>query len=484
MDPRLLNFIESLHTLGDLRNLDINNPVILEIAQPLTANLYTTVASIVEPSFMAIPINTTWVVLDVTSINYLKALKLKDLQSPLLSGVAGVIVNASYTQSWIELTNFDDIFADGQYYTTGGSPGTKGNTGPQGLIGPQGPQGPSGSIPVIDYAYILEQTLLEIPLPPTPLPVEVTLSSIAIVGESSVKAQATSQYTVTARFTDNSIQVLVTPLLVTPITWVAGTSIGTINSTGLLTAPSATQNTSGTLTASYTVGGVTKTATLTVAIVAKTLSSIAIVGASSITGGVTSSYTLTATFTDGTLQANAAPAVWSANPILGTISAGTLTPAMVTRTTVGDINAAFTYNGVTLTAAKTLTLSSAVVPVYPYYGVAVPPTVKDGAFILSLTGRGTASSLVSTFTLDSGVAGSTTTMFFAYPVSYGLAQFEDQATLGFFGGWDAATGDPIEGAMGPLTVSVMVAGVATPFYLYQTDFPGLGQILWKTTLKV
>jgi len=88
---------------------------------------------------------------------------------------------------------------------------------------------------------------------------------------------------------------------------------------------------------------------------------------------------------------------------------------------------------------------------------------------------------LATFTLDSGVAGGTTTMFYAYPASYGLAQFEDQASLGFFGGWDAATGDPTEGASGPLSLNVTINGQSVPFYLYQTDFPGLGVVTWKVT---
>jgi len=377
IDQRLIQFIESMATLGGIRNLGPTNPVILELQQPLTANLFTVVAALTEPSFMGIPINTTWVVLDPTSIYNKRALKLVSLESPMTSGLSAIL-DGGFTQSWIEVLTYADVFSDPQFYQVSG-----GTQGPQGLTGPQGLQGPQGPAPVIDYAYIIAQVLA--------------------------------------------------------------------------------------------------------AIAVKTMTALDVNGAGSLVAGASSHYSATATLSDASVLANLTGVTWAADPAVGTISStGDFTAASITGAPVtGNISATYSYNGgAPMTAILPVTVSVAVVPIYPFYGVADQSSVKDEALVLGLSGRGLLGDLVSTFTLDSGAAGSTSTMFFAYPVSYGLAQFEDQSTIGFFGGWDAATGDPVNGALGPMTLNVTIAGVAVPFYLYETDFPGLGQITWKTTHKV
>lgn len=375
MDSRLLNFINGLETLSNVRGMDAANPVILDLQQPVTASLFTVIAAVNEPSSMGIPLNTIWVVFNPESAYNKKALKLKDTASPATSGVANVIQDAAYTQSWIELSSYDEVFADPQTYAVAG-----GTPGPQGPVGPQGDIGPVGPAPVVDYTYIVAQVLASIQTK--------TLTSITIAGAGTLTEGNTTNYVATAHYSDSTTQTLTTG-----VTWTADAAIGTISGTG-----------TGVFTA----------------------------------------------------------------------SAGSHS---------GNVGASFTYQGVTQTATKAVTVNAAVVPIYPFYGVADQSTPKNEALVLGLTGRGTVGDLTATFTLDSGAAGSTTTMFFAYPASYGLAQFEDQSALGFYGGWDAATGDPIMGATGPLSLDVTIDGVLVPFYLYQTDFPGLGSITWKTTHK-
>ena len=92
-------------------------------------------------------------------------------------------------------------------------------------------------------------------------------------------------------------------------------------------------------------------------------------------------------------------------------------------------------------------------------------------------------------TLNSGVANSKISMFYAYPASYGYTTFKDQSVIAegsvdtsdFSGGWDAATGDPNLGARGPATILSDSEGVITQYYLYQTDHTGLGSITWSVT---
>lgn len=88
-----------------------------------------------------------------------------------------------------------------------------------------------------------------------------TLSSITIVGASSVNEGATSTYTATANWSDGSTSAA------TGTTWSVTSGPATIGaSTGVLTGGSVTTNTSAVIGASYTSGGVTRTASATVTI--------------------------------------------------------------------------------------------------------------------------------------------------------------------------------------------------------------------------
>ena len=87
------------------------------------------------------------------------------------------------------------------------------------------------------------------------------LSSIAINGSSSVNENATTAYTATATWGDG------TTTTVSPTWSVSPATYANVNSSGVLTTLAVTSNQSVTLTASYTFGGVTRTATMTVTIV-------------------------------------------------------------------------------------------------------------------------------------------------------------------------------------------------------------------------
>lgn len=120
--------------------------------------------------------------------------------------------------------------------------------------------------------------------------------------------------------------------------------------------------------------------------------------------------------------------------------------------------------------------------IFPYYGVAsadLTQEQKNGEFIKGLTYRGpTASRANPSFTLNTP-SGSNLTMFYAYPVEYGEATFLDVQS-NFQGGWDGAHGD-YGSTMGPIIVPVDFNGAVVNFYLYQTDWPELGQVEWSVT---
>jgi hypothetical protein len=87
------------------------------------------------------------------------------------------------------------------------------------------------------------------------------LSGIAISGPASVNESSSAAYTATATWSDN------TTTAVTPAWGVSPAAYASISASGLLTTLAVTANQSVTITASYTSGGVTKTATQAVTIV-------------------------------------------------------------------------------------------------------------------------------------------------------------------------------------------------------------------------
>ena len=230
----------------------------------------------------------------------------------------------------------------------------------------------------------------------------------------------------------------------------------------------------------YGVDGLVTISRLTLNYVAPvvTLSSLTIAGVSSVVSGESATYSATAHYSDNTTVINPVGINWGISNTLGSITNGgvmTTTPSDASVT--ANVTANYTDNGVTVNATKAVT-KTATAPVYPYYGVALASSTKDAAFILGLTNRGLVGDLTASFTLT---ASTNEAMFYAYPVSYGVARFEDQAAIGFFGGWDGATGDPLNGAVGPLTINVTINGTEVPFYLYQTDFTNIGTITWHVS---
>ena len=146
----------------------------------------------------------------------------------------------------------------------------------------------------------------------------VTSSSTKVTGLSInnapvlLLAGSFSWFGATASFADGATNVPV------PCTWsVNNTSIATINSTtGLLTILNPTVDTPITVTAQYSSGGVTVSATATVIAQAETnpIVSAAIVGGSSVPSGVAAKYQLSVTYRDGS-TATLQPVQWAVSDI-------------------------------------------------------------------------------------------------------------------------------------------------------------------------
>lgn len=434
-----------------------------------------------------------------------------------------------------------------------------GAQGPVGPMGPQGPQGPIGPTPVIDYDYIINEVMLRM---------QRTLTSIQILGATSVVERATSTFTVTATYSDNTTQPNATPIiwscdpaigtinssgiftaasinvdtnglisasytegsvtvtdthaitvlaiaapqsiaisgaisvnegtsstysaLVTLVNastvnnpsgliWSCDTAIGTINSSGVFTATSVNADTNGLISVSYTLEGVTVTDTHAITVINRVLTSITIIGTpTTMNEGATATYTVNATFNFGPSQTNVTPVTWGSDVNIGTItSGGVFTAAQVASNQTGNISASYTFEGITQNDTQAITVNN-VAAFAVFYGTAPLPAnqaAKNAALVLGLTRVNQADFVGNNYAFTAGAGIST---FFAYPVSLGLAKFENHALLGFYGGWDAATGDPVfDNASGPLTLSVTVDGTPTSYYLYQSDAPGTGNTVWN-----
>lgn len=138
MEKRLQDFVISVQTLFEIRNLDVINPVVLKLEHPINATQYVVVGAKVEPSYLGIPINSSWVVLDPTDPYYLQVLKLKRQLDP------ATVTNKYVTHInayWHVVRTYDEIFTDPQYYLYAGPTGPTGRVGPTGPTGPQGPVG-------------------------------------------------------------------------------------------------------------------------------------------------------------------------------------------------------------------------------------------------------------------------------------------------------------------------------------------------------
>ena len=183
-----------------------------------------------------------------------------------------------------------------------------------------------------------------------------TLSSLFIIGDSSVNEDSSASYTATATFSNGSIQTVSSSAV-----WSDDSSYASINSSGVLTASEVTADTPVTIQASYTFDGMTKTASKMVNItdvtVPVTLSSLSISGNDFVSENNSTGFTATATFSDDTTQTVTGNATWNENSVNAVInSSGVLTTSEVTEDTTVTIQASYSLGGVTKTATKVVTI--------------------------------------------------------------------------------------------------------------------------------
>ena len=131
MDFNLQTFISNVEHLGDIRNLDPLNPVVLKIEHPMTAEEFCIVLSHREPTSALMPLNGVWVCFDDLNWRYKRAFRLVS-KTP----------EGETLGTWALVETYADLFNYPQTYVM--SSNVAGPSGPKGEVGPMGPVGPIG----------------------------------------------------------------------------------------------------------------------------------------------------------------------------------------------------------------------------------------------------------------------------------------------------------------------------------------------------
>jgi uncharacterized protein YjdB len=174
-----------------------------------------------------------------------------------------------------------------------------------------------------------------------------TLTAIAVSpATANIAAGATEQFTAKATYSDNS-----TADVTATVAWTTSNAeVAKINATGLATAQS-----SGSAAVTATMDGVSGSASVTVPVAVKTLTSIAVSpGAISIAAKATQQFTATGHYSDGSTADVTASAAWTtSNTAVATVNASGLATAVAAGST------AVTASLTGITGTETLTVTPA-----------------------------------------------------------------------------------------------------------------------------
>ena len=176
-------------------------------------------------------------------------------------------------------------------------------------------------------------------------------SSLAISGPSSINENSSGQFTATAVFSDGSA-VSASP------SWSISSGPGSISSSGLLTVGEVSSDSTTTVSASTTIGGVMRSVTQQVSVInvsPPTLTSLSISGPSSLNDNSTALYSATAYFSDGSSQT--VNPTWNEDSSVTSISIfGLLSAGWVAVNTSVTISASYTIGSVIAPATKAVTV--------------------------------------------------------------------------------------------------------------------------------
>jgi hypothetical protein len=477
-DAKLTNFMNANASIGSIRGVTVTNPVGMTVLQPGVNAKFEVVVSVTEPGGSPATINLLWVRLDET-LQPIEVLKLKSTERPAVSEVAGAV--RGFNQSWVRVESGEDIFSDPQYTNVQTFQGVKGDKGNK------GDKGPKGDTPVIDYTRIIDEVKIAL---------RNRLASIQIIGADEVQGGTSTNYTIEATMGDASK--LVPSPSPSDVVWsVKPSGLGSIVN-GTFTAHEFNNTRSGTIRASYTYRGITRTDTLSINVtnVQSAASNIVSLEISTTTpnkhifeGGDVEQFICTATYEDQTTKVIHADdpdlegtLVWAVSAALGVFDQtagndGMFTAKNVT-TNAGPGNVKVTYNP-TLEGAANIT---------DLYNIRV--NVNSGAVTLDyieITGASTVSSGAeasysaighysngSTANLTSGLTWDTSGGIGTIDNAGNLTATTITNGIDITGG--AVTVSHASGATGTLNVDIVSQVFIDHIEVYRVSGPTLGQL--------
>lgn len=140
------------------------------------------------------------------------------------------------------------------------------------------------------------------------------------------------------------------------------------------------------------------------------------------------------------------------------------------------IKAVYTQGFETVTAVKDVSVLRDALPSYGIGPIGIKADPEISTYLTKEIGY--VNSAIINLSTDMGEF-----MYLCYPVAKGLATFRDTAS-DFVGGWDGASwpddGD-IGSEYGPIVIQRTINGVVSDWYLYRTDFEGLGPFEFEVT---
>ncbi|SBV38448.1 T1SS secreted agglutinin RTX [Phage NCTB] len=405
----LTTFIENYLTLAGFRNLDSVTPIKFTI-QPDNAKpnrTFIVVVAMTEPTFSQLPYNVLWIPGDSDHPAFGTVLKRTSHSD---SGL--------YSNTWATVATYEDLWVEDQYYlsvvedprlhgiTTAfeeTGPATRTSHGLVVLSAPEvesrvvshsDPRNTDERYPTQhthpDYPRTMikinanEYALVDTSAPPQQgmmlvligqnlenpnewiaswkfiteediIEEDDSLIAIVINGPNSVEEKTSGQlYTVTAYFANGTTSV------VTPTTFTSGTpAVASIDTAGNIETFNVTNNTPLTLSASYTHEGITANATKDITVTTGLeVVSLEIIGADEVDENTTSQYIIRATYSDSSTSDVVADSVTSSLTSYATVNSTALLTAQ--EVNGGDKNttlsASYTYDGVTVTADKVVTI--------------------------------------------------------------------------------------------------------------------------------
>ena len=106
MELKLQQLIEDFERVSNVRNLDLNNPIVMRISHPTNATVHVIVCAVTEPETLVLPLNVTWFVYDPQHVYYRHALRRVSKDEDTEAGTA---------DTWELITTYDEVFIE-QYY--------------------------------------------------------------------------------------------------------------------------------------------------------------------------------------------------------------------------------------------------------------------------------------------------------------------------------------------------------------------------------